>query len=257
MVKAIFFDFDGTLLSFETHEIPPSTLQALEQLREKGIKIFLATGRAPGVSDFIKEIFEFDAYIYMNGQYCVDKGELVHHYPMDKEDVLALIEQSYTNKYSYCFVDHMHSHMDKISPELTQVYEDVDQPIPKLVDAQTMANKTIYQVLATVPVGEEHIITDVAKNVEIARWHPLFVDVIPANGGKHQGVEVMLKRYNIDVKHSMAFGDGENDISMIKYVNFGIAMGNASDIVKEAADHVTTTVDEDGIMNALKYFKVL
>lgn len=256
MVKAVFFDLDGTLLSFKTHKIPQSTLNALKQMREKGIKVFLATGRAPGVSEFIREIFDFDAYVYMNGQYCVDKGDLIHYQAMDKADVIALIEQSYTNRYSYCFVDHMNSFVDKISPELEQVYMDVNQPIPKLVDPQTMADKTIYQVLATIPTGMEHIVKEVAKNVEVSRWHPLFIDVIPANGGKQHGIEAMLKHYGIDVKHSMAFGDGENDMGMLKYVNIGVAMGNASDMVKEAADYVTTSVD-DGIMNALKHFNVI
>ena len=55
----------------------------------------------------------------------------------------------------------------------------------------------------------------------------------------------------------MAFGDGGNDIEMLRYAGTGVAMGNADDAVKAAADYVTTSVDDDGIMNALKHFGLI
>ena len=55
----------------------------------------------------------------------------------------------------------------------------------------------------------------------------------------------------------MAFGDGGNDLSMLKHVHIGVAMGNAKDYVKDVADYVTDSVDEDGIYNALKHFNIL
>ena len=69
MVKAIFFDIDGTLVSFETHKIPASTQEALKALRDKGIKIFIATGRPQCLINNLSDL-EFDGYITVNGSYC-------------------------------------------------------------------------------------------------------------------------------------------------------------------------------------------
>ena len=66
MVKAIFFDIDGTLVSFETHKIPASTQEALKTLRDKGIKIFIATGRPQCLINNLGDL-EFDGYITVNG----------------------------------------------------------------------------------------------------------------------------------------------------------------------------------------------
>ena len=63
--------------------------------------------------------------------------------------------------------------------------------------------------------------------------------------------------YSIDIDECMAFGDGGNDKEMLEFAKIGVAMGNASDDVKSIADYVTTDVDNDGILNALKHFNVL
>ena len=82
MVKAIFFDIDGTLVSFETHKIPASTQEALKALRDKGIKIFIATGRPQCLINNLGDL-EFDGYITVNGSYCFTAG----HQPADSPDV--------------------------------------------------------------------------------------------------------------------------------------------------------------------------
>ncbi|XJR89701.1 HAD hydrolase family protein [Elizabethkingia anophelis] len=74
---------------------------------------------------------------------------------------------------------------------------------------------------------------------------------------KQVGIEVFCKHYGIDVSQTMAFGDGGNDITMLKYVALGVAMGNANPEVKEIADYVTDDIDNDGILKALKHFEVI
>ncbi len=73
------------------------------------------------------------------------------------------------------------------------------------------------------------------------------VDIIPVNAGKGAGIEKMLKHYGIDKSQAMAFGDGNNDIEMLKAVGNGIAMANASDDLKAVADEICGDVSEDGI----------
>ena len=67
----------------------------------------------------------------------------------------------------------------------------------------------------------------------------------------------MLDYFGISLEESMAFGDGGNDIPMLKHVGIGVAMGNAEDEVKQAADYVTDSVDENGIEKALWHFGVI
>ena len=81
--------------------------------------------------------------------------------------------------------------------------------------------------------------------------------MIPKQGGKTAGIESILKHYGIKKEEIMAFGDAENDIEMLQYAQIGVAMGNADDEVKEAADYVTDMVDSDGIYKALKHFRIL
>ena len=75
--------------------------------------------------------------------------------------------------------------------------------------------------------------------------------------GKQNGILEVLKSYHISLEETMAFGDGHNDIDMLKLVNIGVAMGNAKDEVKEAADEVTDDIDHDGIYQALKRHHII
>ena len=75
MVKAVFFDIDGTLVSFTTHTIPDSTRRALQALRQNGVKVFIATGRPPAQTAFLDTLadFRFDGIVPMNGHYSTDE----------------------------------------------------------------------------------------------------------------------------------------------------------------------------------------
>ena len=84
-----------------------------------------------------------------------------------------------------------------------------------------------------------------------------FPDVIPKGSSKQVGVDKMLDYFGISLDESMAFGDGGNDVLMLKHVGIGVAMGNAEDEVKRAADYVTDSVDEDGVEKALRHFGVI
>src|SRR5699024_10430308 len=93
MIKAIFFDIDGTLISFNTHKVPQSTKDSLNKLRENGVKLFLATGRSPMWLEMIKDMveFEFDGYVMINGQYCILNDEVVHEMKIPTESIEKLI----------------------------------------------------------------------------------------------------------------------------------------------------------------------
>ena len=88
-------------------------------------------------------------------------------------------------------------------------------------------------------------------------WNPGFADVNMRGCGKQLGIDCLLQYYGIRLGETLAFGDGGNDISMLRHVAIGVAMGNASDEVKRVADYITNSVDDNGIWNALKCFCII
>ena len=83
-------------------------------------------------------------------------------------------------------------------------------------------------------------------------WHKRARDIIVKEGGKDIGIQEILQYYNLDLSQIMAFGDSENDIEMLEFAGLGIAMGNASDHVKNLADDVTCSNDEHGVAVAIE-----
>ena len=89
------------------------------------------------------------------------------------------------------------------------------------------------------------------------RWHPEFTDITANGADKGKGIIIMARHEGFDPSRTIAFGDGGNDTSMILQAGIGVAMGNAIDALKQQADYVTTSVDDDGILNALRHFNVI
>ena len=91
----------------------------------------------------------------------------------------------------------------------------------------------------------------------VGRWHPAFTDITAKGADKGEGLLAMTEYLGLDSQHTMAFGDGGNDSSMIRTAGIGVAMGNALDLLKQEADYVTTSVDDDGIWNALRHYGLI
>lgn len=89
------------------------------------------------------------------------------------------------------------------------------------------------------------------------RWHPEFTDITANGADKGKGIVAIARHDGLDISQTIAFGDGGNDTSMILQAGIGIAMGNAIDELKHQADYVTTSVDDDGVLNALRYYGIV
>ena len=89
------------------------------------------------------------------------------------------------------------------------------------------------------------------------RYYEYMVDIFPKETSKLRGIEAVAKHVGLTMEDVIAFGDGMNDVEMIEGVNFGIAMGNAQPEVKAVADHVTDTVNNDGVYKALLHLELI
>lgn len=258
MIKAVFFDIDGTLVSFKTHVIPQSTLDALAALREKGIKVFIATGRHfRSINNLGDQVF--DGYVTLNGgRVLVGTDHVIYKQRIPDEDIQALFrywEEVGAFPCSFVFEDELlMNYRDDAADEIFQL---LNFPVPPIRPIEEMKGREVFQLIAFFTDEQEQQIMKVLPHCDSTRWSSLFTDVVPAGISKRVGIDKMLEHFHIGLDECMAFGDGGNDIQMLSHVGLGVAMGNASEEVKSVADYVTDSVDDDGIYKALKHFNVI
>ena len=257
MIKAIFFDVDGTLVSFRTRRIPDSTIRALHQLRERGIKLFVSTGRHLSMLDDVIEQFDFDGYVTVSGQYCLYQGEPIYRNPIPRQGVEEILDAARENGFSGFFLTGKEIYLNLCDEAAQRWIEEFHIPMPPVCDPRRALKEELYQVIVMLDREHEGLLLDRATHLKATRWHPTFIDVLSPNGGKDVGIGAVLSYLGLTAQEAMAFGDGENDISMLRYVGLGVAMGNASDPVKEQADYVTCSVDDNGVAAALEHFQLI
>ena len=258
MLKAAFFDIDGTLLSHKTNTVPPSTLRALEALREKGILTFIATGRHIPEYRKLRPMADlrFDGIISLNGQYCCNDEGVIYHCPIDPGDITTLLRYLEENPHPCILVEEEQMYINFHNALVEQVQAAIHSEMPTLGDLNRGYSHPIYQAILYMSNEDLEKLPQM-PHIKLTRWNMGGADLIPATGGKAAGIAKVLEYYGIDKSETIAFGDGENDVDMFSAVGISVAMGNACQAAKEAASHVTDDVDEDGIRNALVRLGIL
>lgn len=260
MIKAIFFDIDGTLVPFGQSAIPAPTRQTLQALRRQGIKLFIATGRPWCLIDNLGDM-EFDGYITVNGSYCFTADHRpIYQRCIPQDDLERLIQFQQTHPYAFVFAHNNEIFASQVNDRVKEVSQLIYLSVPPIRPIEDIRGKDILQVMGYFTAEEEAqtaIFERVLTHCSPMRWYPLFADIIARGNSKRTGIDKVLEYYGIALADTMAFGDGGNDIPMLQHVAIGVAMGNAEAPVKAVADYVTTPVDQDGITHALKHFGVI
>lgn len=255
MTKIVFFDIDGTLVSFKTHTIPQSTLDAIHQIRQRGIKVWIATGRPLLFINNLGEL-EYDGIISATGAHCQTReGEVIFTQPVDKEDIRRMIEHQRETGIAVAYAGNEHGIIAAprgIPQAVTEVFGLLDIPKPELHAPEEALTFDVMEVIAFFGMEKnDYVMKHVLPHCNEARWHPAFADCVAKGVNKAAGIDKVIEYYGFELSETMAFGDGGNDIAMLQHAGIGVAMGNASDEVKASADIVTTSVDEDGIARIL------
>ena len=257
---ALFFDIDGTLVSFQTHEIPPSTIYALTQAKANGSRVYIATGRPPLIITNLGAIEHLiDGYITTNGALCFVGDEIVCCQPIAKEDVTTCIEDAKAKGYSLIVIGRRDVAVIDPKGDVDRIFRQMlaVKNLDKTAPLDTVLQQDILQLTAFFPADYEPELMARLPHSISGRWHPEFTDITADGADKGKGILAMARHEGFDPSHTIAFGDGGNDTSMILQAGIGIAMGNAIDALKKQADYVTTSVDDDGIRNALQHFGVI
>lgn len=256
MIKAVFLDVDGTLISHEEGGVPESARTALEELRKKGVKVFASTGR------HIRELkrlplggVTFDGYVTLTGQICLDGEEkLISEVAIEKEDADRMLDIFDQCEVPVLIVEKDGMYINFVNDHVHRVQKAISSPVPAV---GTYTGNTIYQFVIYARKKEAVKIAGNLEGCIITSWNPEAVDVTSKRAGKARGICRMIEKFGIRKDEIMAFGDGENDIDMIEFAGIGVAMGNADEEVKRCAGYVTDDVSRDGVRKALEYFGML
>ena len=260
-LKAVFFDIDGTLVSFNTHKVSDSSKKAIKELKDKGIKVFIATGRIKAQINNLDDL-EFDGYITANGHDCYIGDKEIYRNVISRETLHALLDYLENEEKFPCSVMTNNGiFINYIDDKVRRLSEGIDLEIPVVENYRQFVEENIDNVLQiNIFVDEDkekELVKKLFKDCESSRWHPVFADINQKGGGKHVGVSKIIEYYKINISETMAFGDGGNDLTMIEHCAVGIAMGNSNEKLKKAADYITDDVDNDGIYKALKHFDII
>jgi len=256
-IKAAFFDVDGTLLSHETYSVPQSARESIALLRQRGIRIYLCTGRHASELELLPiSDISFDGFITLNGHLCLDRNkQLLFGLPFPEETAQAMISVFRNKKIPLVLVEEKRLILNFANDTVIRAQEAISTPVPDIAEYD---GAPIYQATTFAPCEEDDLIREITPpDCRAVRWNDLGIDLILRSGGKVAGIRHVIEHEGIRPEECIAFGDAENDIEMLEYCGIGVAMGNAQDKVKTIADHITSRVNDDGIRNALHYYGII
>lgn len=260
MIRAIFFDLDGTVVSGTTGTYSPAIWQAFDTLKKKGILLFAATGRSPYELKVTKMIdgLPFDGIISLNGQYCYTENETIHCQNFDKGDLERILQQLKKEPFPCMLIEKEDMYINFIDDRVLQVQECIHTPLPPVRDFSHVIQRDILMIMPYLSEEQtQRVLLPLLQNSSLTRWNDYCMDVVPNNCSKRTGIEKLMGRYQLCWDEIMAFGDGDNDYEMLQSSKYGIAMKNASKKLLEGDFYITDHVDEDGIVTALQHFKIL
>jgi len=262
--KAIALDMDGTLLSTK-NKLTPRAKDTLIQAQKAGLKVILASGRPTfGIMETAKtlRLKEFGGLIVAyNGGRVIDlrTDEVIHERNLTLEECHSIYDLSRIHKVGLMAYDNNNiiteDHDTYIETESKLNNIQINQ-IPNFKAAvvkgspKCMATGTPEHLIKV----EQEFTAKIGDCFNLFRSMPYFLDIAPKNVSKATALEKALKFLNLNAGELVACGDSYNDIEMIKFAGLGIAIGNAIDELKEIADHITATNDENGVAKAVEKF---
>lgn len=266
MIKAIFIDIDGTLLNSK-REITTNTKVAIEKCIKKGIKVILASGRSRAITLEYQQLAGASPYIISsNGAdvYDIEKDIEICSTPVDKETVNKIFNFSQQNSYkiniNYNFELVMNKMFYPDEKDNVKTEEEIYNIINKEKIVQcVVANKDIEKMIKFKQYLKESLfgvkIENESKKLKDMNLKPsnhYYCDITSLGAAKGSAIKKLCKYLDIEKSEIIVIGDGENDVSMFELTDNSVAMGNATVEVKEKANYITSSNDEDGVAKVLE-----
>ena len=199
--------------------------------------------------------YGFDAYLTLNGQVCLDSSlETLFGFPMEGENLRSMVNIFESGEVPAILTSKDRMYINFVNEAVRSAHRDIHTSIPVIGQ---YAGEPVYMGVIYCGKDEERPVVEKLPGCNITRWSRHGLDIIPGNGDKLEGIRQYIELKGISRDEIVAFGDGENDIGMLKYAGIGVALGNAGDQVKMNADYVTADIDDDGVWKALKHFQII
>lgn len=258
--KILCFDLDMTLLDHKTYRVSDKVLLALRKLQQDGHVVTIATGRDMDSEFSIAFARQINptAIVHSNGQKVAVEGKVIREIFMDKELIRQLMEFARANGLcvgfnigdSGCYVN------KEIAMEQDRKFFGVTGR--HYIDESNLLTHPLYALAYFGPPEGAAMIEKAFPELKL----PLFsgnigADIIRKEVSKANGIQALLDYYKMGWEDVIAFGDSMNDYEMIEQAGTGIAMGNAVEPLKEIADFVTLSVEEDGVCYGLEHLGLL
>ncbi len=275
--KYVFLDVDGTLVNFQS-KIPDSAIEALTTAQKNGHKMILATGRQKSqIYPWLLEKVHFDGILGCSGAYLEYDGKQIFESVCSPDKLAFIIDFFHNHNIFYCLQsrDALYAEKDDLG-KIRKFMTERGNP-PEVIDSVIGCAK-ITNDPKSLKVIEKLAYYDSPFGInEISEYIGDYFEVVSYSLGKPQdgecesyhgeinfnginkatGIKKFMETVNAPLYDTIAVGDSGNDLEMIKFANVGVAMGNASNDVKAAADIITADIDSDGIYNAFKTLNLI
>lgn len=261
MIRAVFLDIDGTLISVRTHAPAPRTAQALLRAKERGILLFVATGRHTAVREegYILDLLPdcFDGFVGLTGHYCYTRqGEVVRKQPLDPGDVRRVKEVAGKHRIPYTYAYHDKALISHVDDRVRRHNASLDLPIPPVMELDP--SQEVYSITLYIDKADEmNLIRPQLRHSTTVSWMEGIADLCGPEGGKSAGILAMLKRFHLSPEEALAVGDSDNDLTMFECLGSSAAMGGCTPALRAVADYVAAPCEEDGIYDTFQHFKLL
>lgn len=258
-IKIVFTDIDNTLFSHTQKRIPSSALEAIKKLQAKGIKVFLCSGRnkylirKSGILDY----FTPDGMVMMNGAAVSIGDTTIYSYQIPQKVVDMMIKFSYRLKFGLTLIEESEGHINMVDDYVIDAHAKYGTRFPQPRKFPIPYDKPVYQMIAFCDEFDQDLFLPHLANCKAARWDEHAVDIMPSDSDKAKGIMATLKYYGLQPENAMSLGDHNNDLDMLHFTGISVAMGNAIEEAKNAADYITDDIDDDGWAKAFKHFGLI
>ena len=258
-IKIVFSDIDGTLFSHKKGEVPASALRAIRAMQEKGIKVFLCSGRnyylirKTGILNLTRP----DGLITMNGSNAIIDGNIIYKYPIPSTVVDKMILFAKKLKFGLTLIEESEGHINMIDERVISAHEKYRTRFPQPRTFPDHYDRVVYQMIAFCDEFEEKLILPHLENCKSARWDEFAVDIMLKDSDKSKGIQSVLDYYGYEPSEALSIGDALNDMEMLRFTGKSICMGNGHPEAKKAADFVTDDIDEDGWAKGMLHFGLI
>lgn len=263
--EILVLDIDGTLTNSQK-EISEKTLESLLKIQERGHKVVLASGRpTPGVLKLAEKLKlkDFGGFILSyNGAKIINckTGEVIFQKVLPKEIIPKLHAAAIKNEVGIITYKDNCIITDMKIEEFMEKEAAINGILIKQVESFTdYIDFEVNKCLMTGPAPKLEKVEVIMRKefgdrISVYRSEPYFLELMPKDIDKAYSLSKLLDYLNLSKEQMISCGDGYNDLTMIQYAGMGVAMANAQEIIKKAADYITLSNDDDGVAHVIKKF---